>query len=439
MSNKVEQSNQTILRAKDAKSNFGLRGWLLVIGMIFCTFVAGACGNDGLNTIIPQFAQRFGWEQATLTVLASVSGYISAIALAIMGVIVHKYGARNVLVFTMACLAVAIFGWGFATTLPAYFLVIIILYSVSNGVGLCMGILVSNWFPTKKGLVMGWTTMGFNLATVGINWLLVFGWDNFGWHGGFNLFALVAVIGLVLVLCFVREFPEDCGCVPDNDKSISPEKAKAMRDEGVLYAKTSLWTVKKLLMTPATWFIAIVYGSIMMMVVGCISQLVPTVQSYGFSLEFALTCMSIAGFCGFFGSYLTGWVDTKFGTKKATVAMMIWEILTVIVFVSPLPQWKVIIATGMLGIIIGGGNDLCSSMTTQVFGRYDQKKAYSVIWTIFTVVRSTGVGLVGVIAARTGTYAASWATLGVIIVIALILSTRIPNHCIGRVDVQSTQ
>ena len=73
-------------------------------------------------------------------------------------------------------------------------------------------------------------------------------------------------------------------------------------------------------------------------------------------------------------------------------------------------------------------------MTTQVFGRYDQKKAYSVIWTIFTVVRSCGVGLVGVIAARTGTYAASWATLGAIIVVALILCTRITDKCIGRVD-----
>ena len=214
MSNKVEQSNQTILRAKDAKSNFGLRGWLLVIGMIFCTFVAGACGNDGLNTIIPQFAQRFGWEQATLTVLASVSGYISAIALAIMGVIVHKYGARNVLVFTMACLAVAIFGWGFATTparlLPGHHHPIQRQqrrWPVHGHPGVQ---LVSH----QEGLVMGWTTMGFNLATVGINWLLVFGWDNFGWHGGFNLFALVAVIGLVLVLCFVREFPRTAGVFP---------------------------------------------------------------------------------------------------------------------------------------------------------------------------------------------------------------------------------
>lgn len=435
MSNQTERSAQTVLKAKDTKSNFGPRGWLLVIGMMICTFVAGACGNDGLNTIIPKFVARFGWEQATLTVLASVSGYISAVALAIMGVIVHKFGARNLLVFTMACLAVAIFGWSFATSLPAYFVVIIILYSVSNGVGLCMGILVSNWFPTKKGLVMGWTTMGFNLATVGINWLLVFGWNHFGWHGGFNLFAAVAVIGFLMVLLFVREFPEDCGCFPDNDKTLSPEKAKAMRDEGLRYTQTSPWTVKKLLTTPQTWLIAIVYGCIMMMVVGCISQLVPTVKSYGFSQTFALACMSAAGVCGFFGSYLTGWIDTKFGTKRATMLMMGWEILTVIVFVAPLGNWSVILATVMLGIIIGGANNLCSSMTTQVFGRYDQKKAYSVIWTIFTVVRSCGVGLVGVIAARTGTYAASWAALGAIIVLALILCTRITNRCIGRIDV----
>ncbi len=435
MSDKVSSASQNVLKAKDTKSNFGKRGWLLVIGMIICTFVAGACGNDGLNTIIPKFAERFGWERATLTVLASVSGYISAVALAVMGFLVQKFGARNLLGFTMACLAVAIFGWGFATTLPTYFAVIIILYSVSNGVGLCMGILVSNWFPTKKGLVMGWTTMGFNLATVGINWLLVLGWNTMGWHGGFNLFAAVAAVGFLMVLLFIREFPEDCGCFPDNDRSLTPEKAQAVRDEGMRYMQTSPWTLKKLLSTPQTWLIAIVYGCIMMMVVGCISQLVPTVTSYGFTQTFALTCMSIAGVCGFFGSYITGWVDTKFGTKRATILMMCWEILTVLVFVAPLGNWSVILATVMLGVIIGGANNLCASMTTQVFGRYDQKKAYSVIWTIFTVVRSCGVGLVGVIAARTGTYAASWAALGGVIVVALFLCTRIRNECIGRVDV----
>lgn len=430
-------SNQTeskVLRAKDTKSNFGTRGWLLIVGMMLCTFVAGACGNDGLNTIIPKFVNEFGWDRASLTVFASISGYISAIALAVMGVVVQKFGARNLLVFTMACLAVAIFAWGYVTTIPAYLAVIIILYCVSNGVGLCMGILVSNWFPTKKGLVMGWTTMGFNLATVGINWLLVFGWNNFGWHGGFNLFALAALLGFLMITLFVKEFPEECGCFPDNDRSISPERAKALRDEGIRYTQTSPWTLKKLLSTPQTWLIALVYGSIMMMVVGCISQLVPTVMSYGYSQTFALGCMSMAGVCGFFGSYITGWIDTKFGTKRATMLMMSWEILTVIVFVAPLGNWSVFVATVMLGMTIGGANNLCSSMTTQVFGRYDQKKAYSVIWTIFTVVRSCGVGLVGVLAEKTGGYTVPWAVLGCIIAVALFLCTRISENCIGRVD-----
>lgn len=430
-------SNQTeakVLRAKDTKSNFGTRGWLLIVGMMLCTFVAGACGNDGLNTIIPKFVNEYGWDRASLTVFASISGYISAIALAVMGVIVQKFGARNLLVFTMACLAVAIFAWGYVTTIPAYLAVIIVLYCVSNGVGLCMGILVSNWFPTKKGLVMGWTTMGFNLATAGINWLLVFGWDHFGWHGGFNLFALVALLGFLMIALFVKEFPEECGCFPDNDRSLSPERAQALREEGVRYTQTSPWTVKKLLATPQTWLIALVYGCIMMMVVGCISQLVPTVMSYGYSQPFALSCMTVAGVCGFFGSYITGWIDTKFGTKRATIIMMVWELLTAIVFVAPLGNWSVFVAVVMLGMTIGGANNLCSSMTTQVFGRYDQKKAYSVIWTIFTVIRSCGVGLVGVLAEKTGGYTASWAALGCIIAVALFLCTRISETCIGRVD-----
>lgn len=421
-----------VIKAKDAKSSFGRRGWLFIIAMMCCCFIAGTAGTDGLNTIVTQFVDTYGWSRATLTTASSIGGFVGAGVCVVLGLIINKIGAQKVLLIVIAVLTAAVFAWGFVTTPAAYTVVVLLINGFTYGVVLCFGILAANWFPTKKGLAIGWITMGYNVATVSANWILTFGWKHFGFHGGFNIVAICGVLTFIFVLLAARENPEDVGANPDNDPDMTMEQALKLRRQGEEYMKTSPWTVRKLLTCKEVWLCGVIFGIVQMMTVGCISQLVPTVTSRGYSQELALACMTLAGCLGFFGSYITGWIDTKFGTKKATFFMLLWEIATVVVFVIPLGNWTVFLAAVMLGTILGGSNNLCTSMVSQIFGRYDQRKANTVVVPIYTFVRSIGYGLVGILAERTGGYNIPWLVLAGLSFVAIFLTAALKTECIGR-------
>ena len=132
----------------------------------------------------------------------------------------------------IAVLTAAVFAWGFVTTPAAYTVVVLLINGFTYGVVLCFGILAANWFPTKKGLAIGWITMGYNVATVSANWILTFGWKHFGFHGGFNIVAICGVLTFIFVLLAARENPEDVGANPDNDPDMTMEQALELRRQG---------------------------------------------------------------------------------------------------------------------------------------------------------------------------------------------------------------
>ena len=82
--------------------------------------------------------------------------------------------------------------------------------------------IISNWFSRKKGLAMGWVTIGFPMSAM-ISVPLVSGiMPGGGLEGVYMFYAGFAVVLLVLVFAFITNYPEQAGRFPDNDKSLSP-------------------------------------------------------------------------------------------------------------------------------------------------------------------------------------------------------------------------
>ena len=418
--------------AVNTNSKFGVKGWLFIISILMCCWVAGAAGTDGLNTILTQFVDKFGWSRATLTVASTCAGFFGAVTTSVMGLVAAKIGPKKTMIIIMSIITAAIFCWGYVESIVAYMICVLFIDGFFYGVVLCMGILASNWFPKKRGLVIGWITMGFNISTISANWILTFGWSHFGFHGGFNLLGLLGVCAIIMLILFVKNNPEEAGFFPDNDKTMTMEKALQLHEEGEKYLQSSPWTFRKLIRNKNVWLIGIVYGFIQMMTVGCVSQLVPSIVARGYSQPTAMLCLSIAGVLGLFGSWFVGFLDVKHNTKFATRFMILWILATAVIFSLPVGSGIVFVACVMLGMVLGGTNNLCSSMTTHVFGRYDQQKAYSVVIPIYTFVRALGYGLVGVLAEKTGTYTVPWLFMAGLNVVGFFMLYMISSKCIGR-------
>lgn len=425
--------------AKNAKSNFSKRGWLLIIYMICAYFCFGGLTTDGMNTVIPAMAGAYEWNSAILYTLNTVGGWVSVPLSILFGILAEKKSTKYVYVL---CFTVVLAGWYImmnAGSIAMYGLGVILIQGFAVGaIWVVPGNLGTDWFPTKKGLFMGWVTIGVNLATAFWNQIFNVLVNANGLKIGANYYGIVFIIVFAVGIFVVKSTPEEVGEYPDNDRSMTAEKRDLMNKLGKAYEKTSPWTIGKLLKTPIVWKIGVAFGIIMLLTMGTVSQLVPTITSYGYDTQSALNMMTVCAFVGVVGSYFFGWLDAKIGTKKASVFLGGWSILAVLFLAIP-GAWTIYPAIFFLGAFIGASNNLIASFTSTVFGRYDFTRAWTIVLPITVVIRSCGYAMISWIATITGTYNIAYAVLTILAIIALVIIVTTSDKCIGRNEVDEKE
>lgn len=419
----------------DSKSNFGAKGWLLILYLFLGFFMSTSLGADLLNVIIPAFCTAKGWDPAGMYGFVTISGIITVLAVVVLSAAVRKIGPRNLAIIGLIVSIIVSFLRPHVTTLGQYNLLFVITsICLQAVVYISAGAITASWFPRKKGLVMGWATMGAAFSTIisslAFNKLLVIG----GLQLAFYVWALIPIIMLLLVIFFVRNNPEERGFNPDNDQDMTPEMARKLHEEGLEYEKTSPWTLKKLLTTRYAWLVGIGTGPLLMISVGVMSSIVNRCVTVGFSMEQAIITMSLVGVIGIVASYVWGLIDTKFGTKVATNLIYLWLIISLILNIIGSKSMPIFIfSLVMFACFIGGSNNMPVSMIASVFGRYDYTSAYRVIWPIVSIIMSFGFTAVGALAAMLGgSYTISYLGLIIVSVVGIICTTLLPKECIGR-------
>ena len=145
------------------KSNFGAKGWLMIFvaGLMFY-FYAGMC-TDGLNTIVTNFANAHGVDEAAILSLTTPASWLGLIGAALASWLVSKRGNRPIMLIAAILGGITYMMYGVVSTLAGF----TIITALANFFGMgychtCANALMANWFPTKKGLALGWATMGQN-------------------------------------------------------------------------------------------------------------------------------------------------------------------------------------------------------------------------------------------------------------------------------------
>ena len=298
-----------------------------------------------------------------------------------------------------------------------YLISLICMVTLVNAFSLICGMsIITNWFPTKKGLIMGLCTIGMNLASALINWVLNFFIGVTGNIAGAMtcMGVLIAIVGVITII-FVHQKPEDAGCYPDNDPAVA-EMIK--RDE--LGGEASTLTYADVLKKPIVWALSIGYGFFGLETVGIMSQLVGFfMQTRGLELTGALTMMTIAAVIGCFGSWAWGVLDQKMGTQMASFLFGIWYLVGIIFLV--MPGSPMYIGLFMLGCAIGGNGNFPPSMAGYVFGRKDFAISYSVMSTIIGIVRSCSFLALAVTSTIFGGFTVPYIIFGVLALIGGII------------------
>ena len=367
-------------KEKQSMNNFGI-GWGTILYCLLRFFLYVGMINDGTNVLAPAAAANCGVEPGTIITMNGYAGMIAVIGFIIAGQINKKIGPRLTSAICLIISGVTYIGCGNATSVMFYTVCMTLCATGMMSAGyVAGGTLVANWFPKKKGIVMGYTTMGHNFASAFYVAIMT---GLIATMGSMNkaswLPGVAAIILGIVGFIFMRNTPQERGINPDNvsDEVYASEYDTAEDD--------SDWTTIKLLKTKETWFAAIFTGLFQICSVGVMQQLVTrNIRDFGMTQGAALTLMTIVALIGVFGSWIIGVIDQKIGTKKTMQFFGIWYAAALVINVLAKGQVGLLfyLSILMIGMGIGGSANFTTSLPTSIFGRQGFDKVNSVVFPI---------------------------------------------------------
>lgn len=366
------------------RESFNLgKGWHLMVFAILAMLVTNAGVNDGLNIALPAIAKGSGLDYELCLSMGTVAGFVGVAMMLVIAKFRDRFGGRKV----SAALFI-IFGLTFyflflrATNIVMYALAQCIMVSCGQGCFyLCTGPMQSDWFPKKRGVVNGISTIGANIGTAILAPLMTFLLTLADYKTSLAAFAAAALVLAAYEYVTLRDNPIEAGMYPDNvSKEVYETEYKKISEyDGYV----SDWTIPKMLSCKEVWLASIVPGFITLGLLGVITQFVPRNISLGLSEGVAISAMTVAGLVGIVGSYAIGFIDTKLGTKKA--CMIYCGIFGLGILFNLLAEFFlpfVYVSIFIVGFSLGGSTNMSLSFPASIFGVLDYPKVNGVIFPI---------------------------------------------------------
>ena len=396
----------------DAKSNFGLKGWWIIILTALTMLTFTSVATLSMNVVVQGKADELGVAYGTLIAFNTPAGIVGLFATLGLSNLATRFGLKKVHVLSLFAGALSCIFWGMSNSVISYAIPVFFMFAFMSSTECVTGKMVANWFPKKKGIAAGWATMGLNAASLFMVTLLTTIYMKTGAIRN-CMFFLAGLLTFMAVLTIVayKEYPEQWGAYPDNNPN-EKQEFKGKIETG--------WTTKKVFANKQTWLISVGVGMIAMTTFGYVSSVIPAMTMKGLSLQTALLMMTVTSVLGFIGSYFFGYIDQKLGTQKAAIILCIWLVVGIACFFIPgsLGAWGYVL---LMGISIGATNNYPISMTAQVFGRSGYGVAYGVVYLIKGVFQYLCYAIQGWSLDRFGSYNQAWLIMLILCVISAVL------------------
>lgn len=370
------------------------------------TFVNAAGANVYRNAICDYYSVG----AAPLLDAATYGGWIGGLIFLIMPVIIRNFGAKKVLltaVFLGGIVFAAIPQNGSLLWLQAGILLSGIfagIYGVSTPM-----ILVSKWFPRKKGTVMGIVSAGSIVAAVIIlpafNALLA----------GSGVKTAMGAIGAVMILygivnCFLmKETPAEYGLLPDNMPPSEDDRQAAKSP-----VRPTL-TYSQALRQPKLWFIAAGWGFMLLALLGLTFISVSYMLERGVSNEMAMTAVAICGVIQFFLSLLSGMLDQRLGPVKTAFCFFLLQAAGILIVILYHGSSTALIIAGYWLVIgtFGTANNLASSQNLSVFGADNYPLTYNCQCFANSIIKMMGTFIAARSLVWVGDYSLAYIAFGI--------------------------
>ncbi len=410
---------------------------MLVISQFIGFLVFTAFTNWPMNALTDVYSPQNPQLISTLYTIAQVVGIGTQLILSanigkvknikVLGIILGAFSM-------LFCLGVMLIPPG-TLWFVAYFLVSFI---ITIWCTFTIGILIGQWFPRRKGTVMGIVTFAFPIGNALVSPFATKVFSGFATMGRPDIigaylpYFILGIVGLLIAAFLIKDYPEQCGAYRDNDRSFTPEIAKAMMEAEIENKKTTVWTLGNTLKTSSFWTLTIPMGLLLMTSIGMMTQTVTIIGTLGFGSDSQEFGMIMLGICvvACLGSYVLGLLDTRLGTRKA---MLIATALMIISGIFGIIGGMVgtLIALACLAAFMGAASNFTVSGAVQYWRIEDFPSVFARVNPVASLLSAFGPMIVAMLLFAKGMpdVRATFIFVGICGVVSVILTSLFrPSH-----------
>lgn len=362
-----------------------------------------------------------GWDAALLTGGMSVASFINVVTGYIAGRMASRRSAKPVCIAWGVIFIVGVLAMGVSTHVGVFIVAMCLANAASSAWGYnTMPVLITRWFPTRKGTVQGFASMGILLGSVSS---MVYTWAYRMLGAAFATvpFVLFALVALMLLMLCVTDWPEQRGFMPDTMEHCEPvshpsDIAEGEGDEArEQLAAPALSEIKRFFSNPKFVLLTVVLGLQLVYAGGIMVQLVPRLIEVGFTLDESTLIMTFTSFLACAGSFGAGVIGDRFGAKAGVCLTFVLGALGVILNLVP-NEFIAILGVVCIGCVVGSADNWPVNICAELFDRKMFSQVFGVMFPTIQLVGAIGPVLVAQVAQVCGGYQAAYILLAVLMV-----------------------
>lgn len=369
-----------------ADSRFGGWGWSMIIWALLSYFFFAGVTTDLQNLIPTAFNVTYGMDANQLLAFVTPASLVGIVGGFVFARLLLRVSTRKISVFALIITGVLFGLLGYCSNPIIYLIDLMAIQFIYAAIGFAAPTLMSDWFPRKKGIALGWATIGAPLSSAAFVPIFSLLFAGLGLRLACVIIGGAVVIYGIATIFWMKDTPQEVGAYPDNMLPETEAKFAQMAGQETI-TEADEYTLGMILKNANTWLIGIGFGMLWMVTAGIASQMVPRMMSVGYTQAEGLMFLTVSSVIAMPGSYFWGWLDSKIGTKITSVIYSLCYIVALVLLIFASSEILIWIGCIFVGLGLGGLLNLIPSMVITAFGKDGFRQANSIVMTIASIIR----------------------------------------------------
>ena len=298
------------------RHSFGRNYAFVVVAIVFVALIVSAGQRSAPGVLMLPLGQALGWSRSEISFGAAVGLFLYGLVGPFAAALMQSFGLKRTLVCALLLMGMAT-GASALMTQPWQF---VLTWGIASGLGTgCVAIVlaatvVSRWFATNRGAVMGLLTASTATGTLIFLPALAALAEADGWRTVVLTISACSLLLVPLILLVLPEWPGDVGLVPYGAASERPSPPPEVRRDPL---QAAVGCLVKAIRVPTFWMLAGTFFICGFTTNGLIgTHLIAFCADHGIAEVQAAGLLAAMGIFDLVGTTGSGWLTDRLDPRK---------------------------------------------------------------------------------------------------------------------------